>query len=621
MGDGDADSDLQSAWVVASLVVPALASPADLLALALSHPCALASACLARVARLRPRCSLAAAVADALVSACARRDGAAVARLALPPFDAAGALAGVARAAPRYPGAVPWLCAALAGPLLDAGVPGPLGQALRRAAGERERAGGAFGALVAACCAGMPAAIALLGDRRFRLARADVSEALDAAARAGSVAALDALALPPHSAGLVSPYSTALAGAARGGHVEAMRRLAQPPYSMCRAGPEELLAACAGGSVGAARALCGPPWLLRASACAEAELLGAVLQGADPSALSPLLLDPPLALQLSPAGARLVRARLPALVSAGRAAGLLRDCGRPPLALGAADARAGGLVARACRAGCVDVLDALALPPYSLAGPDARADDALALRAAAASGHADVLRRLGRPPYALGGPEARARECEALRSALAGGHLDAARALCAPPYALGPADARARANEALRGCASAAALRLLGAPPLLLGGADVRATGCEALVGACARGDSEMLGCLGAAPWCLGGADARARGCEALYAACRGGHAGVVRALGGAPWGLGAVDARAGGNRGLRWACLGRHAGVVEALAHEPYGLRQSDAREAVVGWVLFRCLTPLARRLMQAPYALSLADLGGPVDEEVPPD
>eukprot|EP00727_Mastigamoeba_balamuthi_P004223 m51a1_g13799 hypothetical protein (465) ;mRNA; r:356589-360314 len=154
-------------------------------------------------------------------------------------------------------------------------------------------------------------------------------------------------------------------------------------------------------------------------------------------------------------------------------------------------------------AGCVEVLDALAEPPYSLTHDDAKLCSVVLMKACH-DGRAEIVRRLGQPPYCLGTTEACMNSSSVLGVACQHGHASVVAELAAPPYSMG----RAEAREA------------------------------DALMLACKDGCLEVVNALAHGPFYLGHWDAARRGNICLFFACIGGHEGVVRALAEPPYSI-----------------------------------------------------------------------------------
>jgi antitoxin component HigA of HigAB toxin-antitoxin module len=207
---------------------------------------------------------------------------------------------------------------------------------------------------------------------------------------------------------------------------------------------------------------------------------------------------------------------------------------------------------------------------------DARANDNLALRLAAANGHARVLRIL-HDVYRLNTADARANDNNALQLAARQGHVGVLQILH-ERYGLTTDDARANDNNALQLAAENGHSRVLQILHERYGltTADARANENNALQSAAANGHVGVLQILHER-YGLTTADARANENLALRLAAANGHVGVLQILHDR-YGLTTADARANGNSALQLAASGGHADVLQIL-RDVYKLTHDDDR------------------------------------------
>eukprot|EP00727_Mastigamoeba_balamuthi_P014343 m51a1_g9533 hypothetical protein (713) ;mRNA; f:806476-808963 len=442
--------------------------------------------------------------------------------------------------------------------------------------------------------------------------------ALSAAARAGSLACMRALAsaegLPGPALAAAAPVALVAACAAGGGCAgDVVRALGCAPLGAAGAcGPgdlaEALLSACKRGCVEAAEALAGPPY--RADrrhlfAADRARSNGVELACASGSvALLELLAREPFCARREDLGAQ---GRwwwgLKHACSAGLA-GVVARLARPPFALGRAEARQ----CHALRSGCwsAAVLDVLAAEPYGLGHDDA--SDATVLWMACRKGSAAGVRRLARAPYCLGRDDALVGACNALDCACQCGSVDVLDALCEPPYSLAGADIRATHSRALAtACESGqpAVIRRLAMPPYGLGNADVRASGYEPLRVAFREGRLDVVLELTRPPYSIGQAEARES--SALLSACTSGASDVVRLLAREPFSLDSADASAQQNIALLYACLSGSRDTVRALSQPPYSLEVDVDRPETIAAAMENIGVPLGNRELRSDLNLEL--------------
>eukprot|EP00727_Mastigamoeba_balamuthi_P012776 m51a1_g8120 hypothetical protein (1286) ;mRNA; r:151948-175760 len=330
---------LQTAWLLRTLVVPHVVRDEDLGPLALSLPAALGAACYGSPESSSPslvRLLLSSATARALVRDSALLLAVCAALSRFPPISAA-VEAIVAEAAslgvlPRDAGAVPVTCESL-------------------------------DVVVTACRLGSTDALDLLGSAapvvRRALGPADGCAALVAACQAGSVGVVRRLARPPYCLG--GPHARfghlrVLTAAASAGHADIVRALGQQPYGL---GGDE----------------------------ADASELRSVLIeacGNDHGAVVDALAEPPFN----------IGANRDALNNAfwcacckgcAGAAAALRQFGKR---------RDWHCMRRACESGNAELVRMLAEPPFSLQASGA------SLAAACGKGHLEVIRALARAPAA-----------------------------------------------------------------------------------------------------------------------------------------------------------------------------------------------------------------------------
>eukprot|EP00727_Mastigamoeba_balamuthi_P004751 m51a1_g14274 hypothetical protein (505) ;mRNA; f:350573-352087 len=420
---------------------------ADLVALALSLPCALSRPCAARLRT--PRAAL-----DALVLACARPSPADVdALLFSAPFALARGLPQVTRAAcafaaRRCASADPARCERLVRAL--ARDPCCVLWPERECA---EHPGGARALFVDACCLDLPATAAVLA-RGSCASREALRDGLAWACRRGCARVAAELCRPPFSLRAGDLSADALVSVCREGRANVLRVLGGPPYDVARspvlaaALPAALRAACLGGHTEVVEMLGCAPFLLGSAEAHECDYRGknALVHAVMGGSASVLRVLAGGSYSMGTSDAR--HASALSLACTCGCADVVRALGEPPFSLGHADAAHSGALQAACECGSVDVLRALAEPPFCLDHSSASSNNAAALRAACEHGHADVARELGRPPYSLGREDAVVSGC--LVAACSSGQAEVVRALAEAPYVLGEGDAHANNSEALR---------------------------------------------------------------------------------------------------------------------------------------------------------------------------
>eukprot|EP00727_Mastigamoeba_balamuthi_P012899 m51a1_g8231 hypothetical protein (3596) ;mRNA; f:49800-62713 len=470
-------------------------------------------------------------------------------------------------------------------------------------------------ALIAAARAGNEAIVGLLSDASFGVDHEDSVASFVAAAASGSVGVMRRLMQPPFCVGPGDVDSCHDAVLYVAEQTERWRwvfrgrrhvRLSLKPKSL-------LSFLCFKGQLGALEMLMQPPFLLGSKDTPESkkEALNWACKNNHPDVVRALAKAPA---SLGQQEAQELRVLTEAIKN--RHIDVARVLVETPYSLGRGDIDACTLFKHAVRMCDAELIRMAGRPPLSLFGPgDARADENEALCHALGVGQSglEVVRALAEPPYCLGAEDARARSCEALKVAFGSKNMAGVRLLAQPPFCLGASDARASDNAILRKvCASgdAEALKVLSEPPFCLGHAEAQAIKAMTLAGpnertlqvlteppysmgpedarednnkvlraACRSGNAAVLATL--ARLGLGQEDARAAGNEALFNACKYGWLDIVVALGKAPWSLGQEDARANKNRALWWAVKELHVGVVRLLGQAPYSLTRSDALAA----------------------------------------
>eukprot|EP00727_Mastigamoeba_balamuthi_P011290 m51a1_g6784 hypothetical protein (814) ;mRNA; r:145063-154207 len=380
------DAQLNTAWQLRTLVVPHMASSADLSLLALSFPAALRRAC--RVPRGLPASSPAEAapLVRAFVSSCSPQRASPAACVAaswglraatlraLPPSSAL--LLAVCAAQSRSPRAVAAACEVVEGRWLGkmaecAALPALL--AAMRSGSSRDIAAAVEG--VAGCrgTCSLPRAVLTWCVRR-----ADICAPLVVAACClGSLDALDVLGSALSGMAPLNPDSgsAALVEACSTGSVEVVRRLAQPPYSLTgvhamHGGSEPLRAAARLGFVGVVQVLGQPPYSLGE---------------ADPLSLGYALKE-----------------------ACYQHINVVEVLAQPPFNAAASSRAQDEALQVACHSGSPDIVRALCRhgPPFSLGHADAVADGCAAFVEACGRGNPEVVRLLAQEPLCFGRPEA-----------------------------------------------------------------------------------------------------------------------------------------------------------------------------------------------------------------------
>eukprot|EP00727_Mastigamoeba_balamuthi_P008838 m51a1_g4577 hypothetical protein (594) ;mRNA; f:163879-165660 len=578
----DEPDPLEAAWCLRTLVVAHVHDPSDLVALALSLPCALAAPCLLELRDLRVP-----ALLDGLVRACARGDArTALALLCGRPFDvrlhaARDTSSGISML-------VRWACMHSARASGSAELPALLAGPPLRIAGDESAWFGDAGAFTSACWFGLPSAVSLLPGlvvadeaERQRLLCSGVLNAF----RRGHAEVVTALL---RSWGWREDRMSAdlVAELLKQNSFSHLQRLSRPDdvprvpslffYRMC------MEVAC------------------RQRYRDSAECL-AVL------ARPPFLLGQP--------DARCVCALDLACASGhARAVDVLAE---RPYDLGYDDARAErqSVLASACASGSAATVRRLALPPFSLGRAEAAAGNGAALEAACVGGHRDVVRLLGQAPYSMTRQDLVDNPDSVFVHTCANGHAGVLEELAGPPFSLRQQDAQSSTfltalSHACRN-GHAEVVRVLARPPYSLGEEDARVDGNEPLISACRNGHCEIVRMLARPPFSMGTAEAQFMECEALRAACCEGHLDVIRILGEPPYSLGAAEARARNNDALFYACKNRRGDVVRALGEPPYSLGRADAVAAgrrVTRTQEYLCFRAVADVLRSPPYNFSFS-------------
>eukprot|EP00727_Mastigamoeba_balamuthi_P004779 m51a1_g143 hypothetical protein (790) ;mRNA; r:458392-463570 len=326
------------------------------------------------------------------------------------------------------------------------------------------------------------------------------------------------------------------------------------------------------------RAMCEPPLSLRAEHISPTLALDMVDRACGAQDTEPLavLSSPPLSL-----GLRGLFARTQALRTALKAPlAVMRALAAPPFCLGREEAVA--CKALSVAAHSAEHIRELALPPWSLAGEDARGHQCLA--SAAVYARPDVLQLLSQPPWCLTGDDARG--CRILDLLNEKTSRKALRVLAKPPYSLGHEDARGSTllARACRAC-NAELVRELSKKPWLLDGSNLREQNLNpfyaALQSSAYREEQEIVNLLRVLvepPYSIGEVDAKANGLKALRMAS--GSVAALKVLEKPPFCLSKDDAVACG--GLAIACSyrgDRHsAEVLRLLSQPPWNFAHEDA-------------------------------------------
>eukprot|EP00727_Mastigamoeba_balamuthi_P011454 m51a1_g6931 hypothetical protein (808) ;mRNA; r:189410-192624 len=260
----------------------------------------------------------------------------------------------------------------------------------------------------------------------------------------------------------------------------------------------------------------------------------------------------------------------------------------------------------ACASGCVDLVEALAVPPLRVCRADLLGRGVSALLCAVSSGHAGVVARLSQPPFLMG--HAEALTCNA--AVVAAGLRSASMldVLAAEPYSVCSNSAELRRRQAQSACrtGSREVVRRLAQPPYRLGHTEA----VEGVRDACLAGNVEVLDAFAEPPYSLMSNDVATAGHMLLVGACAGGHMGIIRRLSQAPYNLG-ISAASGLNcAALTGACMVGHAHIVEELGKPPYSLGPEDARTADA--LAVSCKegrTEVVRVLARPPFCLGHSD------------
>eukprot|EP00727_Mastigamoeba_balamuthi_P012236 m51a1_g7635 hypothetical protein (701) ;mRNA; r:332141-334243 len=642
------DVVLSAAYLLREHVVPALGSCADLCALALSLPPALAAPCVsASLSAHGPR-RLRSSLLDRVYDACSRENRAEIAALRsrglarlwatrLVDQHDAGPLAR-------------WACAALAPCSTFWAEHVPLLAAFDAPTDDELRASG--GPLAWACASGLPLVLAALPPSPYAYPLLPLSHdaavtLLSRAARAGCADVVGVLARAPFSVGGCHARARsceALREACASGSLDVVVALSRPPFSLSQAELREseraaelvLLEACRSGSARLLAALLSPPYSLAECIASQldewsrTELLRKALHEACMSGHADavqLICAPPLCVGPEHARMRSNNSNESLLHEACRLGrkDVIAMLVEPPVSLGREDALLDQCHSLICALQSLDmrVVRVLARPPFSLTRDDVLEPVRAHLTCSLddASGVLRWLPELAEPPFSLTGDDLRFQlvangaDLTPFELACLNGAHRLLQLLSRAPFSLGHADAAAHGALSLRlACRQGwpDVVAVLGAEPYSLGQSDARLFGCAALVDACANGCEGVVRLLGQPPFSLGQADARAQGGACLAGACAAGFESIVTLLGGAPWHLGADDARASDCLALRMAVESGRTEVVRLLGRPPYSLGQAEARANSNFALRVACQrgdVQMVRLLKEPPWSLGQED------------
>eukprot|EP00727_Mastigamoeba_balamuthi_P006967 m51a1_g2891 hypothetical protein (759) ;mRNA; f:427718-430047 len=644
---------LESAYMVREFVVPRVRCAADLAALSVASPAALAAACLRRLGASERR----AAMLDAAVSAFARASLAEVRAIAARPFGAhvwAAPAAGDgtdAWARDDVATMARWACCVAVGGLREGG---------ERDGLVRELALFPFGdgwprsqALHLACIAGMQHAFSVLAAAPEQLQRERRPPAAAAGGRAPRFARNGAWRSwePWHTqAASEDPgprRARMLQGACASGNATLVRMLAAAPTRLgnAEASADDYLAlqlACEAGSAEIVRLLVGEPYRIRPRADAvPASPDGDAAQEPEAPA-EPGGVDAANAEEIAQAADDGAAAG----AAAGAAGGVLFAALPPqapevelpqppaPAALlnallglfGIDGTEASGLqksLRHACVGGHVEVVRILTQEPLLVGKAELAADKGI-LRDVISNARGDIVRLFAEPPFSVKEDEFNAAAKAAIGWACSRGRADVVRLISRPPFSLARADALQ--SDALRSACvvgSAAIAEMLAGSPYWLRTEDARRAAepepdepskqrFTLLQMACAAGFTPLVRVL-ASHYSLDKADASANGNLALRVACKQGHADVVRELSRPPFNMGQREARADRCKALEQCMFGRCEGcadVLRVLAEPPFSLGHGDALLALDSRRGRRRSAAIsqatARVLVQQPYAMT---------------
>lgn len=235
--------------------------------------------------------------------------------------------------------------------------------------------------------------------------------------------------------------------------------------------------------------------------------------------------------------------------------------------------------------GHVAVLDRLARPPFACANETLELHKALCN--AVSNGHVAVLDRLAEPPYSLGHADARSPTLDGalcpIWIAVSQGHIPVLDRLALPPYSLEHDDAATSRYVGIDLISmavvkhSVATLDRLARPPYSLGQSDVRA--CRPLP----IGRVAVLDRLALPPYSIGGpTDAEGVLSNAVVVAARDGSVALLDRLAAPPFSFGQQEATRHDHAALYCAAKRGHVAVLDRLALPPYSLGHEHAKHLV---------------------------------------